>query len=165
MCLKEKAVKDSAVRRKKKQSRLITRLKRGLVVLMLCVYASSTTVFATPYGKESSESKSVQEKLWSEEEVNELMNEVLEIAREEIEKTAAEAGKAVAKEIGSELAYEKSMHESYEQRSLNLERENKLIKEEAEKLKRQNTLYLCGCACFLGVAVLSLGSLIISAGR
>ena len=64
----------------------------------------------------------------------------MEIAEEEIERTAQEAVKAALLEVGGELAYEKKRAEELERQKLALEIENKKLKEECQK-KDKNFLY------------------------
>ena len=61
----------------------------------------------------------------------------MEIAEEEIERTAQEAVKATLLEIGGELAFEQERADQMEQAKLALEIENKKLKEAAEKKKNQ----------------------------
>ena len=61
----------------------------------------------------------------------------MEIAEEEIERTAQEAVKAALIEVGGELAYEKERADELEKQKLSLEAENKKLKEEAQKKKNQ----------------------------
>ena len=68
------------------------------------------------------------------------IEEVMEIAEEEIERTAQEAVKAALLEVGGELAYEKERAEELERQKLALEIENKKLKEECQK-KDKNFLY------------------------
>jgi len=65
------------------------------------------------------------------------IEEVMEIAEEEIERTAQEAVKAALIEVGGELAYEKERADELEKQKLSLEAENKRLKEEAQKKKDQ----------------------------
>ena len=62
----------------------------------------------------------------------------MEIAEEEIERTAQEAVKAALLEVGGELAFEKERADQLEKQKLALEIENKKLKEAAEK-KRINS--------------------------
>ena len=64
----------------------------------------------------------------------------MEIAEEEIERTAQEAVKAALLEVGGELAYEKERAEELERQKLALEIENKKLKKECQK-KDKNFLY------------------------
>ncbi len=61
----------------------------------------------------------------------------MEIAEEEIERTAQEAVKAALLEVGGELAFEKERADQMEKAKLNLEIENKKLKEAAEKKRNQ----------------------------
>ena len=67
------------------------------------------------------------------------IEEVMEIAEEEIERTAQEAVKAALLEVGGELAFEKERAEELEKQKLLLEAENKRLKEEAQK--KQNAFF------------------------
>ena len=79
-----------------------------------------------------------KEKKDSDADVPELtIEEVMQIAEEEIERTAQEAGKAVLLETGGELAFEKERAEQMEKQKLALELENRKLKEAAEKKKNQ----------------------------
>ena len=61
----------------------------------------------------------------------------MEIAEEEIERTAQEAVKAALLEVGGELAFEKERADQLEKAKLAMEIENKKLKEAAEKKKNQ----------------------------
>ena len=61
----------------------------------------------------------------------------MEIAEEEIERTAQEAVKAALLEVGGELAYEKERADQLEVVKVNLEIENKKLKEELYKKNNQ----------------------------
>ena len=61
----------------------------------------------------------------------------MQIAEEEIERTAQEAVKAALLETGGELAFEKERAYQMEAAKLALEAENKKLKEAAEKKKNQ----------------------------
>ncbi len=61
----------------------------------------------------------------------------MQIAEEEIERTAQEAVKAALLETGGELAFEKERADQLEKQKLALEAENKRLKEAAEKKKNQ----------------------------
>ena len=65
------------------------------------------------------------------------IEEVMQIAEEEIERTAQEAVKAALLETGGELAFEKERADQFEKQKLALEIENKKLKEAAEKKKNQ----------------------------
>ena len=61
----------------------------------------------------------------------------MEIAEEEIERTAQEAVKAAILETGSELAFEKERADQMEAAKLVLETENKKLKAEVQKKQNQ----------------------------
>ena len=61
----------------------------------------------------------------------------MEIAEEEIERTAQEAVKAVLLETGGELAFEKERADQMEAAKLALETENKKLKAEVQKKQNQ----------------------------
>ncbi len=63
----------------------------------------------------------------------------MQIAEEEIERTAQEAVKAAMLEVGGELAFEKERADQLEKQKLALEMEYKRLKEEAQK--KQNQLF------------------------
>ena len=101
----------------------------GLVMLMLVLSANLTAQSAT---------QSQKEKTGSEDDARELtIEEVMEIAEEEIERTAQEAVKAALLEVGGELAFEKERADQMEAAKLALEAENKKLKEAAQKKQNQ----------------------------
>ena len=105
--------------------------KQFLVFLMLMpvLCANLTAQSAT---------QSATEKKDSEDAASELtIEEVMEIAEEEIERTAQEAVEAALLEVGGELAFEKERADQMEKAKLTLEIENKKLKEAAEKKKNQ----------------------------
>ena len=61
----------------------------------------------------------------------------MEIAEEEIERTAQEAVKAALLEVGGEVAFEKESADQLEAAKLALEAENKKLKEETQKKQNQ----------------------------
>ena len=61
----------------------------------------------------------------------------MEIAEEEIERTAQEAVKAALLEVGGELAFEKARADEIERQKLALEMENKRLRKMCEKKKNQ----------------------------
>ena len=82
--------------------------------------------------------QSVTEKKDSDDAAPELtIEEVMEIAEEEIERTAQEAVKAALLEVGGELAFEKERADQMEKLNLELEAENKKLKEEVQKKNNQ----------------------------
>ena len=99
------------------------------LMLMLVLSANLTAQSVT---------QSATEKKGSGEGASELtIEEVMEIAEEEIERTAQEAVKAALLETGGELAFEKERADQLEKQKLALELENKKLKEAAEKKKNQ----------------------------
>ena len=114
--------------------RLRNKKKRLLVlsVLMLVLCPKVMAQSVTQSQTEKQDSESVVEEL--------TIEEVMEIAEEEIERTAQEAVKAALLEVGGELAYEKERAEELERQKLALEIENKKLKEECQK-KDKNFLY------------------------
>ena len=119
---------------KSMQRRLRNGRKQLLVlsVLMLVLCPKVMAQSATQSQTEKQDSESVVEEL--------TIEEVMEIAEEEIERTAQEAVKAALLEVGGELAYEKERAEELERQKLALEIENKKLKEECQK-KDKNFLY------------------------
>ena len=65
------------------------------------------------------------------------IEEVMEIAEEEIERTAQEAVKAALVEVGGELAYQTEMVNQLERANGNLKIENVRLKEELQKKQNQ----------------------------
>ena len=61
----------------------------------------------------------------------------MQIAEEEIERTAQEAVKAALLEVGGELAFEKERADQMEAAKLALETENKKLKAEVQKKQNQ----------------------------
>ncbi len=117
---------------------MLRRLRNGrkrllvLSVLMLVLCPKVMAQSVTQSQTEKQDSESVVEEL--------TIEEVMEIAEEEIERTAQEAVKAALLEVGGELAYEKERAEELERQKLALEIENKKLKEECQK-KDKNFLY------------------------
>ena len=106
--------------------------RKRLLVLSVLMLASLQNLMA------QSATQSTTEKKDSEDAASELtIEEVMEIAEEEIERTAQEAVKAALIEVGGELAYEKERADELEKQKLSLEAENKRLKEEAQKKKDQ----------------------------
>lgn len=110
--------------------------KRFLVLIMLLLVTSQkvTAQSTTPLQKE---------KVVSKNDVAELtIEEVMEIAEEEIERTSQEAVKAALLEVGGELAYEKERADQLESVKASLELENEKLKEDCKK-KSDNFFYGC----------------------
>ena len=106
-------------------------MKRLLVlsVLMLGLLQNLMAQSATQSATEKSDSEDVAAEL--------TIEEVMEIAEEEIERTAQEAVKAALLEIGGELAFEKERADQLEAAKINLEIENKKLKAEVQKKNNQ----------------------------
>ena len=99
------------------------------LVLMLVLSARVMAQSATQLPTENQD---------SEKDVAELtIEEVMEIAEEEIERTAQEAVKAALLEVGGELAFEKERADQMEAAKLALENENKKLKAEVQKKNNQ----------------------------
>ena len=99
------------------------------LMLMLVLSANLTAQSAT---------QSATEKKGSEDAAKELtIEEVMEIAEEEIERTAQEAVKAALLEVGGEVAFEKERADQMEAAKLNLELENQKLKKELCKKNNQ----------------------------
>ena len=106
-------------------------MKRLLVlsVLMLGLLQNLMAQSATQSTTEKSDSEDVAAEL--------TIEEVMEIAEEEIERTAQEAVKAALLEVGGELAFEKERADQLEAAKVNLELENKKLKAEVQKKNNQ----------------------------
>ncbi|MDD5928341.1 MAG: hypothetical protein PUC37_00930 [Spirochaetales bacterium] len=106
-------------------------MKRLLVlsVLMLGLLQNLMAQSATQSATEKSDSAADAAEL--------TIEEVMEIAEEEIERTAQEAVKAALLEVGGELAFEKERADQLEAAKINLELENKKLKAEVQKKNNQ----------------------------
>ena len=106
------------------------------LVLMLVVSARVMAQSATqlPTEKKDSENAAV---LREPQQPQLTIEEVMEIAEEEIERTAQEAVKAALVEVGGELAFEKERADQMEAAKLALENENKKLKAEVQKKNNQ----------------------------
>ena len=98
-----------------------------IMMPVLCV--NLTAQSATQLPTEKSDSAAAAEEL--------TIEEVMEIAEEEIERTAQEAVKAALLEVGGELAFEKERADQMEAAKLNLELENQKLKKELSKKNNQ----------------------------
>ena len=99
------------------------------LILMPVLCVNLTAQSATQLPTEKKDSDVAAEEL--------TIEEVMEIAEEEIERTAQEAVKAALLEVGSELAFEKERADQLEATKMNLEIENKKLKAEVEKKNNQ----------------------------
>ena len=107
-------------------------VKKQLSVFLMLMLVLSVNLTA------QSAMQSMTEKKDSDADVKELtIEEVMEIAEEEIERTAQEAVKAAMIEVGGELAYEKARADQLETAKKNLEEENKKLKADAQKKQNQ----------------------------
>jgi hypothetical protein len=94
-----------------------------------------------------------------------MIDDIIAIADEEIERTSQEAVKAALVEVGGELAAEQKKREKYEGIAHELEAENGLLVKENAQLRRQLAFWkpcglVCGAAAFgtgCGMIVLRLG--------
>ena len=107
------------------------------LVLMLVVSARgmAQSVTQSLKGKKDLEDAAVLREPQQPQELT--IEEVMEIAEEEIERTAQEAVKAAILEVGGELAFEKERADQMEAAKLALEAENKKLKEAAQKKQNQ----------------------------
>lgn len=99
------------------------------LILMLVLSANLTAQSATQLQKEKTDSGEGASEL--------TIEEVMEIAEEEIERTAQEAVKAALLEVGGEVAFEKERADQLEKAKIALEIENKKLKEEVQKKQNQ----------------------------
>ena len=99
------------------------------LMLMLVLSANLTAQSATQSQKEKKDSGEGASEL--------TIEEVMEIAEEEIERTAQEAVKTALLEVGGEVAFEKERADQMEKAKTALEIENKKLKEEAQKKQNQ----------------------------
>ena len=106
-------------------------MKRLLVlsILMLGLLQNLMAQSATQSATEKKDSAVAAEDL--------RIEEVMEIAEEEIERTAQEAVKTALLEVGGELAFEKERADQLEAAKVNLELENKKLKAEVQKKQNQ----------------------------
>ena len=106
-------------------------MKRLLVlsVLMLGLLQNLMAQSATQSATEKKDLDAAAEEL--------TIEEVMEIAEEEIERTAQEAVKAALLEVGGELAFEKERADQLEAAKINLEMENQKLKAEVQKKQNQ----------------------------
>ena len=112
--------------------RLLPNVKKQFLVFLILMPVLCANLTA------QSATQSATEKNGSEEDAAELtIEEVMEIAEEEIERTAQEAVKAALLEVGGELAFEKERADQMEAAKLNLELENQKLKKELCKKNNQ----------------------------
>ena len=112
--------------------RLLPNVKKQFLVFLILMPVLCANLTA------QSATQSATEKKDSEDAASELtIEEIMEIAEEEIERTAQEAVKAALLEVGGELAFEKERADQMEAAKLNLELENKKLKAEIQKKQNQ----------------------------
>ena len=111
------------------QKRNVRKQLSVFLMLMLVLSANLTAQSATQSQKEKTDSGEGASEL--------TIEEVMEIAEEEIERTAQEAVKAALLEVGGELAFEKERADQMEAAKLNLELENQKLKKELCKKNNQ----------------------------
>ena len=112
--------------------KLLKNVKKRLsvfLILMLVLCANLTAQYATPLPTEKKDFEDAASEL--------TIEEVMEIADEEIERTAQEAVKAALLEVGGEPAFEKERADQMEAVKLNLEIENQKLKKELCKKNNQ----------------------------
>ena len=106
------------------------------LMLMLVLSANLTAQSATQSTTEKKDSENAAV-LREPQQPQLTIEEVMEIAEEEIERTAQEAVKAALLEVGGELAFEKERADQMEAAKLNLELENQKLKKELSKKNNQ----------------------------
>lgn len=111
------------------QKRNVRKQLSVFLMLMLVLSANLTAQSATQSQKEKTDSGEGASEL--------TIEEVMEIAEEEIERTAQEAVKAALLEVGGEPAFEKERADQMEAAKLNLELENQKLKKELCKKNNQ----------------------------
>ena len=111
------------------QKRNVRKQLSVFLMLMLVLSANLTAQSATQSQKEKTDSGEGASEL--------TIEKVMEIAEEEIERTAQEAVKAALLEVGGEVAFEKERADQMEKAKTALEIENKKLKEEAQKKQNQ----------------------------
>ncbi len=112
------------------------------LILMLVLSVSLTAQSVTPSTTEKKDSEEDALALREPQgpEMSLTIEEIMEIAEEEIERTSQEAVKAALLEVGGELAFEKERADQLEKQKLALEIENKKLKESCRK-KNNNFFY------------------------
>ena len=116
------------------QKRNVKKRLNAFLALMLVLSANLMAQSATQLPTEKKDSEDV----WLRQAQPPLsIEEVMEIAEEEIERTAQEAVKAALLEVGGEVAFEKERADQLEKAKTALEIENKKLKEEAQKKQNQ----------------------------
>ena len=119
------------IQMKSMQKLRLNEMKRLLAwsVLMLGLLQNLTAQSVTQLQTEKKDSADAASEL--------TIEEVMQIAEEEIERTTQEAVKAAILETGGELAYEKARADQMEAVKLVLEAENKTLKAQVQKKQNQ----------------------------
>jgi hypothetical protein len=130
-----------------------------LLLLLPVLCARVTAQSATQLKTEKSVSENVPDSAERErtpEEWQRMIDDIIAIADEEIERTSQEAVKAALVEVGGELAAEQKKCERYESTAHELETENGILQKENVQLRRQLAFWKpCGIVC--GAAALGTG--------
>ena len=120
-----------------KLQRNVKKRSSVFLVLMLVLSVNLTAQSATQLPTEKKDSVEDVPVLREPQKPEITIEEVMEIAEEEIERTAQEAVKAALLEVGGELAFEKERADQMEAAKLTLEAENKKLKAEVQKKNNQ----------------------------
>lgn len=120
-----------------KLQRNVKKRSSVFLVLMLVLSVNLTAQSATQLPTEKKDSVEDVPVLREPQKPELTIEEVMEIAEEEIERTAQEAVKAALLEVGGELAFEKERADQMEAAKLTLEAENKKLKAEVQKKNNQ----------------------------
>ena len=124
----------------KSMLRLRLSVKKRLLVLSVLMLVVSARVMAQSATQLKMENSDLETELLQEKQppVEELtIEEVMEIAEEEIERTAQAAVKSALLEVAGDLAFEKDRADQMAAANLALEAENKRLKEEVQKKQNQ----------------------------
>ena len=109
------------------------------IMLMLVLLPKVTAQSVTPSQKEKNDSENdARNGLTTRTYDDKDIERIMEIAEEEIERTSQEAVKAVLEDVGGELAYEKERADQLEQRNVELEVINDVLKTELDKKKNKS---------------------------
>lgn len=124
-------------------------------LLMSCATVSRKAVTQSMKEKKELESDLTNmERVYTQSEVDAMIEDLKEIAEDEIERTAQEAVKAAVIEVGSECALQEAQAESYASLCENLEAENTALLLENERLKKHGLKNIfAGTAIGAGVGI------------
>ena len=124
-------------------------------LLVSCATVSKKAVTQSMKGKGGLENATQNtERLYTQSEVDAMIEDLKEIAEDEIERTAQEAVKAAVIEVGSECASQEAQAESYASLCENLEAENAALLLENERLKKHGLKNIfAGTAIGAGVGI------------